>query len=1066
MEKRELANCEWQNPGVLHQNRENPRAYFIPYDKIELELNNAKGNSPYHRSLNGDWKFQYYESYYNVPEDFYNTDYDVSDWNELQVPSNWQMFGYDIPQYINLDYPFPVDPPFVPDDNPTGLYVREFNIPKRWDTSQKNIYINFEGVDSCFYVWVNGQYTGYSQCSHMPAEFDITNYVKTGVNKIAVKILKWCDGSYLEDQDCFRYSGIYRDVYLLARDKVHIRDAFVKSELDENYKNAKINVELEFNIPMKKNTELKMHYAITWEGQKVITYEEPQKFNFSYDIHNAPLCTAVFYKGIIKKGQQKFNFSYDINNPALWTAETPNIQVIYVEMGNEIIPLEFGIRKIEIAENGALLINGVPVKLKGVNRHDSHPDLGHYTPIEHMEKDLLQMKRHNINTIRTAHYPNTSEFLRLCNKYGFYVIDETDLETHGIHVKGAEYLTESSEWENAYMDRVKRMVERDKNHPCVIMWSMGNESSMGINHIKMAKWTKTRDPERLVHYEGAGGHHLEDGKDNSCFDVISRMYPNLQWCEEQLNSKEKRPLFLCEYSHAMGVGPGDLKDYWDLIYKYPNFIGGCVWEWCDHGVRTKDTNGKEFFAYGGYFGDFPNDGKFCCDGLNSPDREAHTGLKDYKKVLQPVKIEVVDFSEFEIKITNLYDFLTLDHLVLEWKVSADGTVIPQGKIENLDIPAHTSKIIKLSCPLSISISEDNKTISNYRNGLLPISSSSELYLDISLKEKYERLEKAGYEVAFEQFKLPVELIVEKANLNENEISVEQTRGEIIIFGEEFIYKFNKYKGSFESVKYNGVEMLDKVINLSAFRAPTDNDNHIKQNWYDNKLDSAVIKVYDCSLEKQEKNYAMIKVLCSLSGKSVTPAIKSTITYTIYNDGEISVNINANVSENIKQLPRFGMEFTMCEGNENIKYFGNGPGENYVDLCHSARMGLYTSTVDREYYPYIKPQETGNHTNVKWAAVYDISGRGMFFKSKTGFNFSALHFTANDLDSADYTYQLTPRKETIVHIDYKQNGISSASCGPELLEKYQFCEKEFNFEFSFKPIFTENCDLRKEGRKFY
>jgi beta-galactosidase len=1012
-----IDNFIWQNPEILHENREEPCTNLIPYQSKKMALQGIKGQSEFYRLLNGNWRFAWFSQYDIAPNNFFQTNFDISEWDEIQVPLNWQMIGYDIPQYTNIKYPFPVDPPYVPNKNPAGLYVRDFFVPEMWNC--KDVFLNFEGVNSCFYVWVNGEYIGYSQGSHLPSLFHITSAVSKGKNRLAVKVLKWCDGSYLEDQDFYRLSGIFRDVYLLARNKTHLKDAFINTELDGAYINAVISAELCFNEQLINDAE----FAIF-----------------------APNNVCVAQQTILK-GQSKYNYEFCIENTENWTAETPSLYTAVLISEGEIVPVKFGVRKIEVAANGALLINGVAVKLKGVNRHDSHPDLGHYTPNEHMVNDLMQMKRHNINTIRTSHYPNTPEFLSLCDKYGFYVVDETDLETHGIHVAEHNYFTDNPIWKSAFLDRIKRMVERDKNHPCIIMWSLGNESFMGENFIAMANWTKSRDKSRLIHYEGSSSICFDDDiKDSSCFDVVSRMYPETVWCEDYCKSrKDTRPLFLCEYSHAMGVGPGDLKEYWDLIYKYPNFIGGCVWEWCDHSVRQKTDSGKEFFVYGGYFGETPNDGNFCCDGLNFPDRKAHTGLLEYKKIIQPIRVETVNLVNGCIKITNLCDFISLCSYELNWKITRDGKTLLQGRVDELKIKPHESEIVKLSYTI-------------------PKSDCAEYYLDLSFVQKYDTdWELKGYEIAFEQFKLPVELIALQPSLFVNPINVEEIDGKIKIFGENFEYLFNQLEGSFVSVKMGGIQMLEGLPNLSIWRAPTDNDKKIWE-WREQSLDTAFTRVYQCKIVEHTETAVNIKISCAHGGKSVEPALKAEISYTIYGNGEVIVNIVADVRKNLIHLPRFGMEFCMPKGNENLQYFGMGPHENYIDMFHSSKMGLYKSTVDEQYEPYTMPQENGNHTKVKWVCVSDISGRGIIFKSHNSLmNFSALHYTAEDLDKAELTIQLRRRPETIVHIDYKQTGIGSNSCGPALNKDYAFNQKHIDFTFSFKPILVENCNLSEEAR---
>jgi beta-galactosidase len=1000
----------WQNPAILHQNRENPSTHFIPYHSEDSASKGTKEESEFYQLLNGEWKFSWYDRYDKAPENFFEKDYDVSGWDNIKVPISWQMCGYDIPQYLINKYPFPVDPPYVPTENPAGLYVLEFDISQAWN--DKEIYITFEGVDSCFFIWINGKYVGYSQGSHMPSKFNITDFVCKGKNKIAVKVLKWCDGSYLEDQDCFRLSGIFRDVYLLARDKNHLEDSFISSELDDKYKDAIVSLKFVFNNNLSDDAELRIF------DPKGICIEQK----------------------VFSKGKKEYEFHISINDAEKWTAETPNIYTAIVKNETEFISLEFGIRRIELGENSELLINGVEVNLKGVNRHDSHPDFGHYTPLDHMIEDLMIMKRYNINTIRTSHYPNAPEFLQLCDKYGFYIVDEADLETHGMMLIDNEgCLTNNPEWTEAYLDRMQRMVERDKNHPCIIMWSLGNESYIGANHVAMSDWTKCRDNSRLIHYEGTTlGRYEDEFDDDACVDVVSRMYPPLQWCEDYCNSKkDSRPLFMCEYSHAKGVGPGDLKDYWDLVYKYPNFIGGCVWEWCDLALHQKTKNGKDFFAYGGYFGDIPNNGHFCCDGLNFPDRKPHTGLLEYKKVIQPVRVEAVDLKNGTIKIKNLYDFSNFSSLEIKWVIERDGKIVLQGREEKLEIEPHKTAEIKFEYDI-------------------PESDSAEYYLNISFVQKYDTdWEAAGYEVAFEQFKLPVELIVPVCEKLISILNVTESEDKIIIIGENFEYIFDSSEGIFESIKLDGVQMIAALPKFSIWRGPIDNDRKIKDAWRAAGLDTAFTRVYSCKIKGKSDTSIKISISCAHGGKSAEPAFKAEVIYTVYGTGEVEVDIKADVLEKLIHVPRFGMEFCLPEGNEMIQYFGMGPQENYIDMCQSAKMGLYSSTVDEQYHPYIMPQETGNHTNVKWAYVYEASGRGIMFKSHESsvgsMNFSALHYTPEDLDKATQIIELDRRPETIVHIDYKQTGIGSGACGHPLSKKYEFNEKHIDFTFSFKPV---------------
>ncbi|GJM83030.1 hypothetical protein HMSSN139_55260 [Paenibacillus sp. HMSSN-139] len=587
------------------------------------------------------------------------------------MPSCWQTNGYDQLHYTNVNYPIPYDPPFVPDDNPAGAYAREFNLPEAW--TKKETHIVFEGVNACFYLWVNGRFVGYSQGSRIPAEFDLSPFVTAGRNRIAVLVLKWCDGTYLEDQDVWRFSGIYRDVYLLSRETSHVRDVFNQPLLSDDLTEGKLRSEIETTGSLTVQAEL-------WDPRgKLVERQEAQ----------------IDGKGAIE---------LDVPQPQLWNAEQPRLYELLLTAGQEVLRFRVGFKKVEIV-NGIFRINGRAVKLKGVNRHDSHPELGQTIPMNHMMTDLMLMKRHNVNTIRTSHYPNDPKFLDLCDQYGFYVVDEADLECHGVTSIGKleegvfHKLTKNPEWRDAFVERAVRMVERDKNHASVILWSMGNESGYGANHMAMAEWTKARDASRPVHYEGADARYYGD-PDTACLDLDSRMYPSVQEIERYaLDENSTKPLFLCEYSHAMGNGPGDLRDYWNVIYRYPKLMGGCVWEWCDHGIAAETPDGQRYFAYGGDFGDQPNDGNFCIDGLVSPDRRPHTGLLELKQVIAPVQIEAEDAGQGRFRVLNRYDFSNLSHLAVSWKLERDGEVLRQGRSALLTAEPGETQEMNLPCDL-------------------------------------------------------------------------------------------------------------------------------------------------------------------------------------------------------------------------------------------------------------------------------------------------------------------------------------------------------------------------------
>ena len=632
-------------------------------------------------------------------------------------------------------------------------------------------------------------------------------------------------------------------------------------------------------------------------------------------------------------------------------------------------------------------------------------------------------------------FSSTETFLNLCDRYGFYVIAEADIECHGAKAKEGDacYFAESPLWQAAFLDRMTRLVERDKNHPCVIMWSRGYESFMGKNHIKIAEFTKSRDKSRPIHYEAAHAGCLEDGRDHSCLDVVSRMYPTPHWCGEYLKSEDRRPLFLCEYSHAMGLGPGDLQEYWNLIWQSPKFMGGCVWEWCDHAIRRKTADGREYFAYGGYLGDYPNNANYCCDGLTTPDRQPHTGLLEYKKVIQPIKVEAVDLSKGVIKLTNRYDFLDLSGLVLEWQITCSNEILTAGEMEELDIAPHASRPVELAYAL-------------------PGSAKEPCYLDVRLTQKNGTAwAPEGYEIAFEQLPLPVEVVPPRRTETMSRLLKTITDTGVEIIGKDFRYSFNFIKGSVERLVYHGEDMLSEPPVLSVWHAPADNDYHIQKSWRDQQFDRAFLKVYSCDITEESKDRITVQVLCAFGGKMMEPILKARIGYTLLGDGELIVRIQADVRESLPCLPRFGMVFTTPAGYEQIRYFGMGPHENYADMCRSARMGLFSSDVDSQYQAYIRPQETGNHTHVRWALVRNEKERGLLFTAPEDFNFSALHYTEYDLDQAALTIDLQRREQTVIHMDYKQNGIGSNSCGPELNPVYRFSEKKVDFTFSLRPV---------------
>ena len=937
----------YEDLNQIQINREPQRSYYIPYDTLEKALEGKKETSDFYQLLNGEWDFAYFERDIDVPEV-------ITEWDKIPVPSNWQMHGYDRPYYTNVNYPYPVDPPFVPDDNPCGVYSRSFTIDKQW--KDKETYIVFEGVNSCLFLYLNDQFVGYSQGSHLQSEFNLTQYIKEGLNQLTVKVLQWCSGSYLEDQDFFRLSGIFRDVYLLSRDKESARD---------------------IEIQVKNKT---------------ITVSEDNYF--------------------IYDGKTKLE---SISDPILWNAEKPHLYTVIVKSGCEYIPFKVGIRDIAVSPLGELLINGVSVKLKGVNRHDTHPTLGHYMPYEMMKDELLKMKELNINCIRTSHYPPTPELLDLCDELGFYVVDETDIEIHGFatrntlyayDIENPDWICNQKQWEDAFVERAQRMVERDKNHPSVIMWSMGNESGYGSNHDAMIAWTKNRDQSRLVHYEGASLV-----QDKSGVDVISRMYSSVEDIENFANAEDKRPFFLCEYSHAMGNGPGDVWDYWDKIYQYPKLIGGCVWEWADHAVMVEGT-----YKYGGDFKELTHDGNFCCDGVVFPDRSYKAGSLEIKAVYQYIKTKM---DGNQLTVTNLYDFTNLKEYKLQWNIECDGEAIKSGELI-CDLEPHDTNVYTLDF-------------------ILPKYCKLGCFIDIRLV--------GAYEVAMEQHQLEVELQKEDEckQLPAQFVDGKET---ILISGPRFNYRFNKQYGQFESMVVEGSEKIAERTKLSVWRAPTDNDRKVKYKWglfEDNmsgeNMNRLFSKVYSCEMKDNQ-----IIVEGSLSGVSRSPFLRFVAVYSVSIEGEIKIKFQGKIKENCVYLPRLGFEFFVPKTQEKFRYFGMGPFENYQDMCHHTKIGLYESSAKEEYVPYIVPQEHGNHIKTK---VLEIGG--LKFTTDNVFEFSVSNYSSEMLTHAMHTDELIENECTIVRIDYKNSGIGSNSCGPELLEKYQLKEKEIAFEFSVSPL---------------
>ncbi|SEB48905.1 glycoside hydrolase family 2 TIM barrel-domain containing protein [Paenibacillus sp. GP183] len=1013
---------DWKNLNILHRGRELPRATIIPYTDTVSALSGERGASSCFKLINGLWKFNYAESTEEAPEQFYEESYDDSSWDSIKVPSNWQMCGYGKPHYTNVAYPYPVDPPHIPDLNPTGSYRRSFYVPEGWD--EKEIFIVFEGVDSAFQLWINGHFVGFSQGSHLPAEFDISAYIKVGENLIAVRVYQWSYASYLEDQDMWRLSGIFRDVYLLAVPKLHIRDVYTTTSLGDAYCNAFLDIKVK--IKNDSENESKGH-----------------QLSFQLIDTAGKTLSEANYDGkiIVLPGEEAaFQMRLSVENPRKWSAEEPFLYTLLLMLSNdqktitEVVCLHIGFRSVEIKDR-MLLVNGVPIKIKGVNRHDTHPDLGHTVPYETMLKDITLMKQHNINAVRTAHYPNDPRWLDLCDRYGLYVIDEADLECHGFQLTGdLNRLSSDPAWKEAYIDRGIRTVERDKNHPSIIMWSLGNESGYGENFAAMAEWMRKCDPTRPIHYEGHAGGVYGSGNDSS--DVVSVMYQTVEFITEYAKGNDQRPLFLCEYAHAMGLGPGNLKEYWDAIYEYPALIGGCVWEWVDHGIRQQTENGTEYFAYGGDFNDFPNDGNFCIDGLNFPDRIPHTGLIEYKKVLEPIKVVPIDLNTGKVKIVNLYSFASLSLFVCVWSMERDDETLEQGILGELDIPAGSEAIIKIPYQLPKLLSAGE-----YRLNVRFVLRKSTLWAP------------QGFELAWAQMDLPVTSQKDSAmelsalpKLNINEIG-----RYMVIEGEEFTVTFDKIKGQIIDWTYQSVSLLKSGPEFNGWRAPTDNDMFQKVNWCNAGLDRLIKRVESVVINLLNPQTVRIDVAAVYSPRSQPPCFHNIFTYTIYSSGDIEIRAQFNPREDLPHLPRLGLEMSLPGEFDRMEWYGRGPHESYPDMKESARIGVYSGKVQDQYVPYINPQENGNKGDVRWAAISNSGGMGLLITGVPLFNVSAHHFTPQDFTNAKHTYDLKRRDETILHLDYALGGLGSNSCGCDTMLKYQLLPVRAEFTVRMRPF---------------
>lgn len=1002
----------YEDLSVLHENTMPARAYFIPASKRMDNLVEHREESDRMQLLNGTWKFQYFNSIYDVQEPFFEKDYDTENFDEIQVPSVWQMAGYDTHQYTNIRYPFPFDPPYVPQDIPCGTYAHTFVYHK--DENAPKAFLNFEGIDSCFYVWINGSYVGYSQVSHMTSEFDITDLLRDGENSIAVLVMKWCDGSYLEDQDKFRMSGIFRDVYILKRPKQAISDYHIKTRIEDML--AKVEIEMKFYFPLNVKISIE-------------------------DRNGA----VVALGSIAEEGTAVL----EIASPELWNTENPYLYKLILETENEVIVDHIALRKIEIKDQ-VIYLNGQKIKFRGVNRHDSDPVTGFTINLEQITTDLTLMKQHNFNAIRSSHYPNAPFFYEMCDKYGFMVIDEADIEAHGPFMiyrkedtdynrfkRWNEKIADDPVWEEAIVDRVKLMVERDKNRFCIVMWSMGNESAYGCNFEKALEWTKNFDPDRITQYESARYRNYDETYDYSNLDVYSRMYPALSEIQEYLDKDGSKPFLLVEYCHSMGNGPGDFEDYFQMIQDNDKMCGGFVWEWCDHAIAHGTAeNGKTIYAYGGDHGEEIHDGNFCMDGLVYPDRTVHTGLLEYKNVYRPARVISYDKESGELVLHNYMDFDDLkDYVKISYELTQDGLVISKGKLPEVSAAPHSEGKINLK----INVPESGKCYLKFIYHLkkeLPLLDEDHIlgFDEIEVSQKDAKCQLA-------------EKWVEKT-VTDSELQVSEDDTQIHIKGREFAYTIDRRTALFTEMKFAGREYLNHPMELNIWRAPTDNDMYIKSEWKKAHYDKAYTRAYTTEVV-QGKHGVKITSHASVVAETVQKILDVTITWKIEAAGKIDADIAVTKDDEFPDLPRFGVRMFLDKKLSAARYFGMGPQESYCDKHQAASHGLYHANVDDLHEDYIRPQENGSHYDCEYVELNN-SRYGIVVSAENAFSFNASYYTQEELEKKTHNYELTESDSVVFCVDYALNGIGSNSCGPVVLDQYRFDDVLFRFQFTLIP----------------
>jgi beta-galactosidase len=1045
----------WDDPHISGINRLRAHATLYPFPDAAGALAGGRDESPWIRSLNGVWDFHYAPNPAAAPVGFYREGASAEGWHTLTVPSNWELHGFGVPIYVNSRYPFPVNPPFAPrEDNPVGSYRRTFDIPQEWDGRQ--ITLHFGGVATAFFVWVNGTRVGYSEDSYLPAEFDITPHVRPGENRLAVQALRWSSGAYLEDQDHWRLSGIHRDVYLVARPQVQIYDFFARGHLDDDFRHGRLEIRPVIENYADVGTDDWQVEAQLYDADRRPVLAEPTSLSVrsivrqSYPIHG----TVPFAL-----------MTLDLPDVRPWSAETPYLYRLVLTLKDatgapvEAVATNVGFRDVRIAD-GQLQVNGRPVLIRGVNRHDHHQREGKVVTREDMIRDIERMQKFNINSVRTSHYPNNPEWYALCDEYGIYVMDEANLETHQL----GGWFSNRQEWGPAFLERAIRMVERDKNHPSIIIWSLGNESGTGPNHAAMAGWIRDRDPTRPIHNTGA----RNQPRDFLYVDFVSRMYPSLTMTRELSEQPdEDRPFVLIEYAHSMGNSTGNLQEYWDLVHRYPRLIGGFIWDWMDQGIIKTTDDGEEYWAYGGDWGPpgTPSDANFAINGLLWPDQTPKPGLFEVKKVYQQVDFAAEDLGRGRIRVRNNYDFTDLSAYRLDWSITGDGVQLASGSVTDLRGAPGTEQPVELG----------------YR---LPSPAPGvEYFLDLSLKQKEaHRLIPAGHEVATEQLALPLHReapAVPLASLPR--VELEQSATAAVVTGPDFTARFDLREGTFVSLTYAGTELFQRGPELNLWRAATDNDwgNELPRRaavWRDAAARATLVAA---GVSPIGDNLAVqVRFDRRLADEEGQPLATYTTRYTVMGSGDIIVETSfEKASPDLPELPRFGMHLELPRAFDRVTYYGRGPFENYWDRQTAAHVGRYETTVAELYEPYVRPQENGNRTDVRWLTLTNEAGVGLLAVGMPHLSVSAHHNRLEDFDHPQagyvprhhaenrHTKDVRPRDLVSLNLDHRQMGVGgNNSWGEQTLEEYRLLEPSYVYRYRLRPFRADQVDAAELARQ--